>query len=79
MFFKCKTVPAISATSEIPAAKLWYVRWTARTGPWNRDYRKEVEAFTSKEEAEKVAESLKIAYQLVKQGWQAWNVEMTEA
>lgn len=66
LFWKSKTVPVNNNTKEITIPQLWIVRWQARYGTYSGDTREEVEAFTSAELANDFAESLRLAYKLLK-------------
>lgn len=63
---KTVTRPESNATVEAPAVQLWYVRWTSRHGAFSSDTREEMEAFTSAEEANTFADSLRAAFALLR-------------
>ena len=64
---KWLTVPKSDGdTKQVQAVQLWEVRWTSRYDKWVTDTRPEVEAFTTAEEAEKFAASLRMAFRLVR-------------
>lgn len=66
LWTKKLTVPASSATAEIEAVQLWFVRWNARKGIWHSDLYPTMEAFTSQNEADNFALSLHQALRLLR-------------
>lgn len=66
LWFKKLTTPETNDTKEITVVQLWYVKWFSRDGPYSSDLNKEVEVFTSAEEANAFAESLVAAFKLLK-------------
>ena len=66
MFLKWLRVPSSHDTRLIEAVQLWEVRWESRSGKYLSDTQKEMEAFTSKQEAEAFATSLKNAFRLIR-------------
>ncbi len=59
----------ISTNQTVPAqtcVQLWKVEWTSRKGAFNSDREKEMEAFTSEEEAIQFKTSLDNAFKLLK-------------
>lgn len=65
-FFKNLFTPKSDELKCVKVVELWYVRWYARVGKYGSDTRLVMEAFTSKEEAEDFAASLKAAFKLIK-------------
>lgn len=57
--------PKNNKTKETDSIQLWYVRWTSRYGNFFNETESVMEAFTSKEDAEEFAESLKQAFKLI--------------
>jgi len=70
LWFKKLTVPENSATKEVEAVQLWYVKWNNVyhyvSTHWQA--RANIEAFTSEQEANEFAASLKAAVALLKDG-----------
>lgn len=65
--FNKKTIEVPTTQSEIlEAAESWIVRWESRCGQFSYDWRKECEVFLSKEDANRFAESLRNAFNLLK-------------
>jgi len=77
LWFKKLTVPENSATKEVEAVQLWYVKWT-KINSFQQAFlsgTKVMEAFTSKEAADEFAESLKKANKLLRDDWRDITVE----
>ncbi len=55
-----------SKTKEIDAVELWYVRWMSRHGEYSSHIQPVVEAFTSKEQADEFANTLRAACKVLK-------------
>lgn len=66
MFFKWLTVPKTNETRQQQSVQLWEVRWTSRHGEYHMDTRPELECFTSAEDAEAFAESLRNAFAIIR-------------
>jgi hypothetical protein len=59
-------VPESNETKEVDVAQTWEVRWESRHGEYSGDTQPEMEVFTSREEAEAFAQSLRNAFQLIR-------------
>ena len=57
---------ADSEDTTIEGVQLWLVRWTSRYDSWHADTQKEVEAFASKETANRFATDLRNAFKLIR-------------
>jgi hypothetical protein len=68
---KLLTVPWSNETEEVEAVQLWEVRWESIHGDIGKRSKPEVEAFTSEEEAETFATSLRNATKLLRHGYDA--------
>lgn len=66
LFFKKTEVPISNKVKEVETVQLWVVTWYSRYGPYSGDVQKEYEAFTSEEEANTFAESLRNAFKLIR-------------
>ena len=70
LWFKKQTVPATNETREVDAVQLWRVEWRSRHARYHdsslADPRQEVECFTSQEQAEAFAVSLRQAFKLLR-------------
>ena len=66
LFTKKIEVPESNEVKEIEAVQLWYVRWWARHGEFAHNLKQVTEAFTSEEEAEEFAKSLRNAFKLLR-------------
>jgi len=66
LFFKKTKVPVSNDVKEIETVQLWVVSWWSRHGSYSGDVRKEYEAFTSEDEANKFAESIRNAFRLIR-------------
>ncbi len=68
LWFKKATIPESNETKEVERVQLWYVRWVALEAILSTIYDEveTLEAFTSEEEAEAFAESLRQANTLLK-------------
>lgn len=64
-FLKKLLIPS-GEKEEVTAYKTYTVRWWSRYGEYSNDIRAEVEVFTTKEDADKFAKSLKEAYSLLR-------------
>jgi len=65
-FTKPLEVPVSNEVKTIDAVQLWEVRWWSRFGRWYTDVTPVVEAFPTQEEAQAFADSLKLAFKLVR-------------
>lgn len=65
IFWKKLKRPICSSTANVDAVELWFVRWTSK-GEYSTSVTEEMEAFTSKEQAESFAQDLRNAYVLLK-------------
>ena len=68
MTFKKLTTLFSNETKQIDAVQMWEVRWQALKGdyPWTTA-REQLEAFTSEQQAQEFATSLKTAFSLLRQ------------
>lgn len=66
MIFKWLTIPWSNRTKQIQVPQLWYVRWESRYDKYGSSTQPEVEAFTSEQQANEFAESLRKAFKLIK-------------
>lgn len=66
LIFKKLIVPKSNDTKEVEAVQLWKVSWLSRYDKWDVHGHPEMEAFTSEEEAEQFAESLRNAFKLIR-------------
>lgn len=66
MEFKWLKVPWSNKTKKIQAVQLWFVTWYGRDGPFHSSRIKHVEALTSKEDADTLADSLRAAFKLIR-------------
>jgi hypothetical protein len=76
---KEKKLPTNETTDAQSCVQLWQVRWESRWGAFNSDISPEIEAFTSKEEAEQFADSLKDAFALLKHRGDGTDVTIAKA
>lgn len=63
-----KKIIRIPARKEqnLEAVELWSVRWDARYGSWNHDWKPVMEVFTNKADAEVFARELKNAQKILR-------------
>ena len=66
LFTKKLVVPETNETKIIQAVQLWTVRWQSRCGVYSTDVHKEVEAFTSSQEAQEFKLALENAFKLLR-------------
>ena len=59
-------VPFTNERRAVDAVRLWEVRWTARTGRYSSDEEPVMECFTSQQDAIDFAESIRLAFKLLK-------------
>lgn len=59
-------VPASNEVKTIENVQLWYVGWISRDGDASWNTNKETEAFTSEQEANDFAQSLRNAFKLLR-------------
>jgi len=64
--FKFLKIPVSNDIKEVRAVQMWEVRWISRYGSYHQDIQKELECFTSEEEAKEFATSLRNAFKLVR-------------
>lgn len=66
LLFKKMKVPTSNEVKEVETVQLWIVTWHSRYGPYSGNVEKEYEAFTSEEEANVFAKSLRNAFKLIR-------------
>lgn len=59
-------VPETNTTKEVEAVQLWEVEWRGRVGPYHSDLRREIEVFTSEEDATHFRDALTAAFKLLR-------------
>jgi hypothetical protein len=66
LFTKKLEVPQSNEVKTVDAVQLWSVRWESRYGEYSGSTRKEMEAFTSEQEAQAFKLALENAFKLLR-------------
>ena len=77
--FKWLRRPKTNETILVKAVQLWEVRWMSRCGKWHTDIKPAIEAFTSADDANAFAESLRNAFSLLHHTGEGTDVIITKA